>query len=99
MIWTYSILFCIFSIGLILYCVYYREKTLHFGLCVAWLGVNIVLSATFIVYKSNLLVTVSVTEYSILFSAIIDLLRCINFILFFCIIFSFYKRKEREEIQ
>lgn len=95
--WTDAVLLCVFSIALIIYCNYFKDKTLHFGLCVAWLGVNIVLSATFIVYKSNLLASSFVTEYSMFFSVLIGLLRCASFILFFCIIFSFYKRKEREE--
>lgn len=90
MIELYFISLAVFAIAMILYCIFFHEKSLHFILSVSWFSVNIALHSLKIYGELSLDFNPNI------YITLIYILNLLNFFLFFGIILSYYYRKKKE---
>ena len=90
MIELYFISLAVFVIAMILYCIFFHEKSLHFILSVSWFSVNIALHSLKIYGELSLDFNPNI------YITLIYILNSLNFFLFFGIILSYYYRKNKE---
>ncbi len=97
MIELYYISLAVFTITMILYCIFFHEKSLHFILSVSWFSVNIATICCSIYTKLSINMDNHISVYSTM-TLILSILKILNFFLFFGIMLSYYYRKKKEQI-
>ncbi len=101
MIELQCILLAVFAIAMILYCIFFHEKSLHFILSVSWFFVNIVQlsSGIYIELSLHSILSNNINNHLRVYSminSITSVLALLNFLLLFGILISYYYRKKKE---
>ena len=101
MIELQCILLAVFAIAMILYCIFFHEKSLHFILSISWFFVNIVQLSSGIYIKLSLhsILSNNINNYLRVYSminSITSVLALLNFLLLLGIVISYYYRKKKE---
>lgn len=101
MIELQCILLAVFAIAMILYCIFFHEKSLHFILSISWFFVNIVQlsSSIYINLSLHSILANNINNYLRVYSminSITSVLALLNFLLLFGILISYYYRKKKE---
>lgn len=91
------ILLAFFAIIMVIYFIFYHEKSLNFVLIILWFVLNILIIIFNINFDNNILKMPKIEVYNYVneFSKLITNLKSLRFLVFCGIIISFYFRKKR----